>query len=41
LWKGIRFLNIPSPERSPAYDDADFPVVEVTADGFTVNGAGF
>ena len=37
-WNGIRFLNIPSPERSPAYDDADFPIIEVTPDGFTVNG---
>ncbi|MBQ3815177.1 MAG: metallophosphoesterase family protein [Clostridia bacterium] len=40
-WHGIRFLNIPSPERSPSYDDADFPIVEITPDGFTVNGVGF
>lgn len=40
-WHGIRFLNIPSPERSPSYDDADFPIVEITPGGFTVNGVGF
>lgn len=40
-WHGIRFLNIPSPERSPVYDDADFPIVEITPGGFTVNGVEF
>jgi len=37
-WRGIRFVNIPSPERSPAYSDEDFPIVEVTPSGFTLNG---
>ncbi len=35
---GISFVNIPSPERSPEYRDGDFPIIEVTEDGFLYNG---
>ncbi|MBQ7921187.1 MAG: metallophosphoesterase [Clostridia bacterium] len=38
LHRGIRFVNIPSPERSPAYCEADFPVVEILDEGFLYNG---
>ena len=37
-WRGIRFVNVPSPERSPAWSEGDFPLVEVLEDGFLYNG---
>ena len=38
LWRGIRFVNVPSPERSPDYTDECFPLVEVRERGFLYNG---
>ena len=38
MHRGIRFVNIPSPERSPEYCEKDFPVVEILEDGFLYNG---
>lgn len=38
IYRGIRFLNIPSPERSPAYTDRDFPIIEITDDAVFYNG---
>ena len=35
---GIRYVNVPSPERSEAYTESDFPVVTVTEDGFLYDG---
>lgn len=35
---GIPYINIPSPERSPAYSDENFPIVEIAEDGFLYNG---
>ncbi len=36
--RGICFVNIPSPERSPEYNINDFPIVEINDSGFTYNG---
>jgi len=38
LFRGTHYINIPSPERSPAYDTGDFPIVEVQEKGFLYNG---
>lgn len=38
MHRGIRFINIPSPERSPEYCEKDFPIVEILEDGFLYNG---
>ncbi len=38
IHRGIRFVNIPSPERSPSYTDTDFPIVEILDNGFLYNG---
>ena len=35
---GIRYVNVPSPERSPAYSPDDFPVAEILDSGFLYNG---
>ena len=35
---GILYVNVPSPERYPAYSDECFPVVELTEDGILYNG---
>ena len=35
---GILYVNVPSPERYPAYSDACFPVVALTEEGITYNG---
>lgn len=36
--RGIRFVNISSPERSPEYTDNDFPIIEITDDAVLYNG---
>lgn len=36
--RGIRFVNISSPERSPQYSDNDFPIIEITDDAVQYNG---
>ena len=41
LFRGIHFVNIPSPERSPEYNPLDFPIVEVLENGFLYNGNPF
>lgn len=35
---GIRFVNISSPEQSPAYTDNDFPIIEITDNAVLYNG---
>jgi len=35
---GILFVNVPSPERAPAYTDDCFPIVRLTDDGLFYNG---
>ena len=37
--QGIRFVNISSPEQSPAYTDNDFPIIEITDDAVFYNGS--
>ena len=38
---GIPYLNIPSPEQTPAYSDDCFPVVRILEDGLTLNGLSY
>lgn len=38
LFRGIHFVNIPSPERSPEYNPLDFPIIELLENGFLYNG---
>ena len=35
---GIRYVTVPSPERSPEYSPDDFPLVEILESGFLYNG---
>ena len=35
---GIRYVTVPSPERSPEYSADDFPIVEILESGFLYNG---
>ena len=36
--RGIRYVNISSPEQSPAYTDNDFPIIEITDGALIYNG---
>ena len=37
-FEGIPFINIPSPEKSPAYNEMDFPIIEIDGDRILYNG---
>lgn len=39
LADGIRFVNIPSPERSAEYTESDFPIIEILENGFLYNSS--